>query len=228
MPFEAVIFDMDGVLIASEDYWWEARVEWAAQHGKTWTHDDQRLAMGRNTAEWAEVMKERLHLPEIPLQQVMDEATDLVLQRMEAHLPILPGALEAIETAASRYRVALASGSPIPIIKRVMALTGLDQVFEVMVFGDDQPRGKPFPDVWFAATTQLGVEPTRCVGIEDSSNGVRSLAAAGMTAIAVPSPGFALPEEIVALADAHLASLEEFDLALLERLERDKGLREED
>ena len=224
MPFEAVIFDMDGVIVASEDYWWESRVEWAAQHGKTWTHADQRLAMGRNTAEWAEVMRERLNLPEIPLEQVMSEMLGLVLARMEAHLPILPGALEAVQTAASRYRVALASGSPIPIIKRVMELTGLDQVFEVMVYGDEQPRGKPHPDIWLEVTRQLGVDATRCVGIEDSSNGVRSLVAAGMTVIAVPSPGFALPAEITALADVNLTSLEQFDLALLERLETKKGL----
>jgi HAD superfamily hydrolase (TIGR01509 family) len=227
MPFEAVIFDMDGVIVASEDYWWESRVEWAAKHGKTWTHDDQRLAMGRNTAEWAAVMQERLHLPEIPLQQIMDEMTALVVARMEAQLPLLPGAVEAVQLAASRYRVALASGSPIPIIKRVMALTGLDQIFEVMVYGDDQPRGKPHPDIWLAACNALGVEPARCVGIEDSSNGVRSLVAAGMTAIAAPSPGFPLPDEIVALADAHLPSLQAFDLALLERLERAKGLRDD-
>ena len=224
MPFEAVIFDMDGVIVASEEYWWESRVEWAAKHGKPWTHDDQRLAMGRNTAEWAEVMRERLDLPDIPLEQVMSEMMALVLARMEAHLPILPGALEAVHTAASRYRVALASGSPIPIIKRVMELTGLDQMFEVMVYGDDQPRGKPHPDIWLETTRQLGVDPRRCAGIEDSSNGVRSLVAAGMTVIAVPSPGFALPQEIVAMADAHLDSLTVFSLELLERLEAEKGL----
>jgi HAD superfamily hydrolase (TIGR01509 family) len=224
MPFDAVIFDMDGVIVASEDYWWESRVEWAAKLGKTWTPEDQRHAMGRNTAEWAEVMKERLNLPEMPLEQVMSEVTGLVLGRLEAHLPVLPGALEAVQTAASRYRVGLASGSPIPVIKRVMALTGLDQVFEVMVYGDDQPRGKPHPDIWLEATRQLGVDPARCVGIEDSSNGVRSLVAAGMTVIAVPSPGFALPDEIVALSDAHLDSLTEFSLDLLGDLEAKKGL----
>ncbi len=224
MPFEAIIFDMDGVIVASEDYWWESRVEWAAKLGKTWTHDDQRLAMGRNTAEWAEVMRERLDLPDMPLEQVMSEVMALVLARLEAHLPVLPGALEAVHTAAARYRVALASGSPIPIIKRVMELTALDQVFEVMVYGDDQPRGKPYPDIWLEATRQLGVDPIRCVGIEDSSNGVRSLVAAGMTTIAVPSLSFPLPQAIVDMADVHLASLEQFDLALLARLEERKGL----
>ena len=82
--------------------------------------EDQRHAMGRNTAEWAEVMKERLDLDAMPLDEIMSEVMALVLERLEANLPVLPGALEAVQTAASRYRVGLASGSPIPVIKRVM------------------------------------------------------------------------------------------------------------
>src|SRR5688572_14865105 len=100
MPFEAVIFDMDGIIVASEDYWLESRVEWAAKLGKTWTQEDQRHAMGRNTAEWATVMKERLHLDDMPLEQIMSEVMALVLGRLEAHLPVLPGALEAVQIAA--------------------------------------------------------------------------------------------------------------------------------
>jgi beta-phosphoglucomutase-like phosphatase (HAD superfamily) len=167
MPIEAVIFDMDGVIIASEDYWWESRVEWATALGKTWTHDDQRASMGRNTVEWAEVMRDRLQLDGMPLPQIMADVTGLVVRRIEAHLPVLPGALEAVLTAASRYRVALASGSPTAVIQKVMTLTGLDKIFEVMVFGDDMPRGKPFPDIYLEAARQLGVEPIHCVGIED-------------------------------------------------------------
>lgn len=224
MPIEAVIFDMDGIIVASEEYWWQSRVEWAAKLGKPWTHEDQRHAMGRNTAEWAAVMQERLHVPEIPLEQIMAEMIELVAAKLEANLPVLPGALEAVQLAAAHYPVGLASGSPIPIIRRVMQLTGLDSVFQVMVYGDDQPHGKPHPDIWFEAARQLGVDPTKCVGIEDSSNGVRSLVAAGMIAIAVPSPGFALPQDILDMADVTLDTLEQFDLPLLERLAAQRGL----
>jgi mannitol-1-/sugar-/sorbitol-6-/2-deoxyglucose-6-phosphatase len=150
---------------------------------------------------------------------VMDEVMALVLARLEARLPVLPGALEAVRLAATRYPVALASGSPIPIIKRVMELTGLDKVFQAMVYGDDQPRGKPHPDVYLETARLLGVSPERCVGIEDSINGIRSLHAAGMKIIAVPSPSFPLPDEIRALADVQLESLEDFSVTLLDALD---------
>lgn len=219
MPIEAVIFDMDGVLVASEDYWLESRVEWAGRLGKPWTDDDQRACMGRNTVEWAEVMRERLHLSEMSLDQIMSEVTGLVLQRMDAHLPVLPGAIEAVHRAASAYRVALASGSPTAVIRHVTELTGLDQVFEVMVFGDDMARGKPHPDIYLETARRLGVAPERCAGIEDSGNGVRSLRAANMIVIAVPSPGFPLAPDVLALADVELPSLEALTLDLLRSLD---------
>ncbi len=218
MPIDAVIFDMDGVIVASEDYWWESRVEWTGAHGKTWTPDDQRHCMGRNTVEWAEVMQERLLLSDVPIPTIMRDVTTLVLNRLDTHLPVLPGAVEAVREAATHYRVALASGSPTAVIQRVTALTGLDRVFEVMVFGDDMTRGKPHPDIYLKAAELLGVEPAHCLGVEDSSNGVRSLHAAGMYALAVPSPGFPLPDDIVQMADVNLVSLTEFSVELVEEM----------
>jgi mannitol-1-/sugar-/sorbitol-6-/2-deoxyglucose-6-phosphatase len=219
MPIEAVIFDMDGVIVASEDYWLESRVEYVGSLGKTWTDDDQRACMGVNTIEWGHLMKQRQSL-EPSVDTIMDEVKGRVISRLEARLPVLPGAVEAVHTAASKFRVGLASGSPTAVIKRVTELTGLDKVFEVMVFGDDMERGKPNPDIYWEAARQLGVEPANCVGIEDSSNGVRALKAAGMKIIAVPSPGFALSPEIVAMADVHLSSLEQFSVELVEGLGR--------
>lgn len=217
MPIDAVIFDMDGVIIASEDYWWESRCEWVESLGKTWTDTDQRDCMGRNTVEWAQVMKDRLGL-DTPLEEVIEQVRSRIVARLEARLPVLPGAVEAVHTAASKYPVALASGSPTIVIQRVMALTGLDRVFKVMIFGDDMARGKPHPDIYLETARLLGVDPTHCVGIEDSGNGIRSLKAAGMYAIAVPSPGFTLPPDILSMADMHLPSLESFSLDLLDSL----------
>ena len=218
MPLEAVIFDMDGVLVASEDYWLEARIEWAGNLGKSWTDDDQRACMGRNTIEWAEVMRERLELGDMPLDRIMTDVTGLVLKRLDAHLPVLPGAVEAVHRAASAYRVALASGSPTAVIRHVTQATGLDKVFEVMVFGDDMARGKPHPDIYLEAARQLGVAPEHCAGIEDSGNGVRALHAAGMIVIAAPSPNFPLAPDVLALADVQIASLDELTLDLLQSL----------
>ena len=104
-----------------------------------------------------------------------------------------------------------------------MRLTGLDQVFEVLIYGDDIPNGKPAPDIYLEALRQLGVAPQNAVGIEDSANGVRALKAAGMYAIAAPSPGFALPDEVQQMADVVISSLEEFSLAMVREIGGEKS-----
>lgn len=223
MPIEAVIFDMDGVLVDSEVYWDKARVEYAGDRGKAWTDEFQRLAMGRSTVGWARVMQEKLAL---------DESTDVIIAEMKARvialyetrMPTRPGALESVALMNEHFRVGLASGSPTEIIKAVLRITGLDQIFEVMIYGDDVPRGKPAPDIYFEALKQLAVSPAVSLGIEDSANGLRSLKAAGMAAVAAPSPDFPLPEDALKLADAHISSLEDFNLELIRQIERTRRL----
>lgn len=218
MPIQAVIFDMDGVLVDSEEYWWQSRVEFANKIGKHWSFDDQRAAMGRNTVEWAQVMQERLQT-DVPLFEIIDQVRGGVIARLEARLPVLPGALASVHIAASAYRIALASGSPKLVIDKVMSLTGLDRVFEHIVYADDMPHGKPAPDVYLETARLLGLEPSDCIGIEDSANGLRALKAAGMYVIAVPSPGFPLMDDMLALADRVLPSLEAFSIELVRDIE---------
>ncbi len=217
MPIEAVIFDMDGVIVDSEEYWWQSRVEFAQKRGKVWSFDDQRTAMGRSTIEWARVMQERLQL-DLSLEAIMQEVIAGVNARLEARLPVLPGAVEAAQASAAAYPVALASGSPTSVIKEVMRLTGLDQVFRITVYGDDMQHGKPDPEIYLTTAQKLGIDPARCVGIEDSGNGLRALHAAGMHAIAVPSPGFPLSDDMVALADVTLNSLTEFSIETVQQI----------
>jgi HAD superfamily hydrolase (TIGR01509 family) len=210
---------MDGVLVDSEVYWAQARREFAHDLGLTWTNDDHHSVVGRNTIEWARVMQDRLKLHDT---MSIDDVIDNMINRMKAHyealLPVRPGALEAVRLAAQHYRVGLASGSPTPLIQHVTRLTGLDQIFEVMVFGDDIPRGKPAPDIYLEALRQLGVDPSNAVGIEDSANGIRSLKAAGMYVIAAPSPEFPLSDDILALANHKIDTLEDFSLELVQHL----------
>lgn len=219
MPIETVIFDMDGVIVDSEVYWFKSRQEFARDLGLNWTDEDQRHAMGRNTIEWAEVMQHRLGI-DWALERIMENMIGRVNAHYDEHLPLRPGAVEAVKLAGANFRLGLASGSPTSIIKHVTALTGLDQVFEVMVFGDDIPNGKPSPDIYLEALRQLGMPANTALGIEDSGNGIRSLKAAGMKAIAAPSPDFQLSEEILTLADIKIDSLEEFSLALVESIAR--------
>ena len=212
MPIKAVIFDMDGVLIASEDIWLETRNDFAAERGKQLTEADHRACMGVNTVEWAATVKERLALDDMTIPQIIEDIVGRIVASYDRHLPVLPNAAESIKLAAQEYRVALASGSPTPVIKEVTKLMGVNSLFETMVFGDDMERGKPNPDIYLETARRLNLDPADCVGIEDSSNGVRALKAAGMYAIAVPSPGFPLPAEVVEMADLNLATLTEFSL----------------
>lgn len=221
MPIEAVIFDMDGVIVDSEVYWLQARQAFAETHAKTWTMDDQRVAMGRNTVEWARVMQERLQL-DLTIDTIIADMKGRLIEQYEQRLPLLPGAIEAVQTAASAYPVALASGSPVDIIDYVMQRTGLDKVFQYVVYADDMPNGKPAPDVYLHTAQLLGVAPNVCVGIEDSPNGLRSLHAAGMRVIAVPSPDFPLADDVAALADFALPSLTGFSLDLVRGLDTQK------
>ena len=223
MPIEAVVFDMDGVLVDSEVYWDKARVEFASDRGKVWTDDFQRLAMGRSTVGWARVMQEKLALDE-SIAEIIAEMKARVIAHYEARMPTRPGALESVAHMKRHFRVGLASGSPTDIIKAVLRITELDQIFEVMIYGDEVPRGKPRPrHIYLEALAQLGVAPAVSLGIEDSANGLRALKAAGMFSVAAPSPDFPLPADVLKLADAHISTLEDFTVDLVRQIERERS-----
>lgn len=218
MPIQAIIYDMDGVLVDSEVYWAKSRVEFAQDRNKDWTDDHQRLAMGQSTVGWATVMKDKLNLSD-SIDDIIAEMKQRVIANYEIRMPTRPGAIESVKHMKQHFRVGLASGSPTEIIKAVLRITELDQIFEVMIYGDNIPKGKPAPDIYQEAMKQLGVTPDVTVGIEDSSNGIRSLKAAGMFAVAAPSPDFSLSDEILAMADAHITTLEDFNIDLIRKIE---------
>lgn len=217
MPVEAVIYDMDGVLVDSEVYWFNARVQVAASVGKQWTEDDQRHTMGRSTVGWAEEMQTRLVL-DWAIDDIISETKRRVIAQYEQKMPARIGAIESVHMLAKHYRVALASGSPTDIIQSVMSLTGLDKIFEVVVYGDSIPRGKPHPDIYLAACERLGISPAYAVGVEDSPSGIKSVRAAGMSCIAAPSQAFPLQPDIQALAQREISSLEQLTVALIQSL----------
>ena len=219
---KAVIFDMDGVLVDSEVYWDKSRVEFAQDRGKVWTDEFQRLAMGQSTIGWAQVMKDKLSLDET-IDEIIIEMKQRVIAHYEKRMPTRPGAIESVKHMKEHFRVGLASGSPTEIIKAVLRITGLDQIFEVMIYGDNIPNGKPAPDIYQEAMKQLGVTPDVTVGIEDSSNGIRSLKNAGMFAVAAPSPDFPLSDDILAMVDAHITTLEDFNIDLIHKIETESS-----
>jgi HAD superfamily hydrolase (TIGR01509 family) len=205
---EAVVFDLDGVLVQTEELWDEVRSGLAQERGARYDDEAQRAMMGMSSLEWSEYMHSELGLPESP-----EEISDEVVRRMEARyrerLPLIAGAREAVERLAERWPLGVASSSNRPLIDAVLELSGLGGFFAATVSSEEVPRGKPAPDVYLEAAGQLGVDAERCAAIEDSHSGIRSAKAAGMRVIAIPNPTFPPDQEALAEADVVLDSLGE-------------------
>lgn len=214
---EAVIFDMDGLLVDSEPVWDAARRWMAQEAGKTWTPEDHRAVMGVSTQEWVEYMIDRLELT-LPPQEVEERIVGRMVQMYRAGIPYLPGAVEAVDLVVGRFRTALASGSHRRLIEAVTADAAMEGKFQVIVASDDVGSGKPAPDVYLAAAERLGVKAADCACIEDSGNGILAGVRAGMRVIAVPDPRFAPRPEVLGQAHLVLGSLVELSVERIERL----------
>ena len=218
---QAVVFDMDGILVDSEVLWRMVREEFAANNGMTWSAEDQESTMGCITRMWSRIMVERLDLKQrlgMDDAAIAREIKGRLLAKYKQHLPEREGAIEAVRIAAEKYKVALASGSPNELAEYVMKTTGLDELFLATMYGDDVAHGKPAPDIYLEVLKKIGVAPEHAVGVEDSGNGIRSLKAAGMGIIAAPGPEFPLTAEVLALADVHIQEMTEFSVELVERV----------
>lgn len=208
MNVAAVIFDLDGVLLDSEGVWSAARKEVALEHGGSWPADAQRAMMGMSSIEWSSYMHDELGVALAP-QQISETVVARLEQLYRQHLPLLPGAREAVIELAAVWQLGLASSANRPIIDLVLHLAGLTGSFAAAVSSEEVEHGKPAPDVYLEAARRVGVSATDCVAVEDSSNGVRSATAAGMAVIAVPNREFPPSEDALALADEVLDSLAE-------------------
>ena len=198
---EAVVFDMDGVLIDSEPVWERVRRKLVADRGGQWAQDAQDRLMGMSTAEWSAYMSEDLGM-RLPPRQVAELVIAAVAAEYRAYLPLLPGAVEAVRELSARWPLAIASSAPKSLIEAVLDDSGLRSAFAAAVSSEEVPHGKPAPDVYLAAAERLGVPPTACAAVEDSANGLRSAAAAGLAVIAVPRPEY--PPAADALDQARL------------------------
>ncbi|HZD38706.1 MAG TPA: HAD family phosphatase [Actinomycetes bacterium] len=213
----AVAFDLDGVLIDSEPVWEEVRRAYVAEHGGRWRPDSQGRLMGMSTPEWAGYLSRELGV-ERPPEVVAGEVLDRMAERYRQGPPLLPGALEAVGRLAGRWPLGLASSSSRGLIDLVLEASGLAGRFAVTLSTEEVARGKPAPDAYLEVAARLGVDPGGCAAVEDSSNGVRSAAAAGMRVIAIPSRRYPLDEDAAARAAAVLDRLDELAPATVEAL----------
>lgn len=215
---EAIIFDMDGLLVDSEPVWDKARQGMAEEAGKDWNKDDHQAVMGVSTQAWADYMIKRLELNLSP-QEVQDQIIARMIQLYQAGIPYFPGAVEAVQMAARHYPTALASGSHPALIKVVTADAAMRGQFQVILSADEVRAGKPAPDVYLETAQRLGVKPENCVCLEDSGNGIMAGHRAGMKVIAIPDPRFPPAPEKLNLANVILPSLAAFSIELIHQLE---------
>jgi HAD superfamily hydrolase (TIGR01509 family) len=216
---KAAVFDLDGVLIDSEETWSRVRAAVVARHGGHWAEDDQRNVMGDNSRQWAAYIKRKWNLP-IGEEEIIHEVLDMMIASYERELVVLPGAREAVALLGARYPLAVASSSPLALIPVALRLAGLADQFQVVVSSDEVEHGKPAPDVYLLAADRLSVAPGDCLAIEDSSNGIRAAVAAGMTTIAVPNAAYPPDPDALARAALVLPSLQALSPAVVDRLSR--------
>jgi HAD superfamily hydrolase (TIGR01509 family) len=211
---EAVVFDMDGVLIASEEVWDAIREVYVRERGGRYDDEVQRAMMGMSSVEWTRYLHETAGVPDEP-DAINAEVVRRMLESYREHLPLIPGAAEAVKRLAERYPLGLASSSNRPLIDAVLEVAGLTQYFKVTVSSEEVPRGKPAPDVYLEAARRLGVPPEHCAAVEDSHGGIRAAKAAGMFVIAFPNPTYPPDEESLAQADVVIRSLDELTPELI-------------
>jgi beta-phosphoglucomutase-like phosphatase (HAD superfamily) len=210
--FDAVLFDMDGVLVDSEPWWNDVRVAFAAAHGRPWTPEDQALCMGGNSHEWAQVMQERLGLHELDADAIEAAVVAGVVGRYRANpAPIIGDAPAQVRRIARDRPAAIASSSHRDVIAAAVEALGLREIMDAIVSSDEVPAGKPAPDVYLLAAARLGLPPARCLVVEDSINGVRAGRAAGMTVVLVPNLSVPAPAAAHDLADHVVESLAALD-----------------
>jgi HAD superfamily hydrolase (TIGR01509 family) len=207
----AVVFDMDGVLVDSEPLWMRARKDLVAVAGGRWRAEAETAMMGISSDRWSAYMRDRLDMQSYPAEQIRAEVIGRMIDLYREHVPLLPGARAAVEAMASRWPLAVASGSDRVLLDTVLASTGLAQHFVATVAGDEVTEGKPEPMIYEEVCRRLGAGPEHCVAIEDSGAGIVSALAAGTKVVAVPRPGFQPQPEILARATVVLPDLTVLD-----------------
>jgi HAD superfamily hydrolase (TIGR01509 family) len=186
--FDAVVFDLDGVLVDAEIWWDEVRIDFARRHGRTWTEADRAAIMGANSFGWSTLMRDRLDLAELPREQIESEVVRAMVERYRVEgAPRIPGAVETVERVAGEVPVAVASSGHPDVIAAALESLGIGPLFGAVVSSDEVPTGKPAPDVYLLAAARLGVAPETCLVVEDSLNGVLAGRAAGMFVVLVPN-----------------------------------------
>jgi mannitol-1-/sugar-/sorbitol-6-/2-deoxyglucose-6-phosphatase len=219
---EAVVLDMDGLLIDTEPVWRAAQSAVFAGIGIALRESDLLDSTGQPIEELIPVWRRRSPAPDPAGPELTDaELTDLIIDRVIAHVMAegrpMPGVTAAIALfERCGLRLAIASSSPLRLIDAVCDRLGLARI-TVRCSARQEARGKPAPDVYLTAARRLGVAAAACLALEDSPNGIASARSAGMRCVAVPDP-LLTGDPSYGRADLVLPSLKSLDEPALRRL----------
>jgi HAD superfamily hydrolase (TIGR01509 family) len=218
-----VVFDLDGVLVESEHLWEENWTLHAAANDYAWQPADTATVQGMSVPEWSTYMAERIGRG--APREIAEAVIDGMIGALHGgRVELLPGAPEMV-AAAARVPIAVASSAPRRLIAAVLEFTGLLPHFTAFVSSEEVARGKPSPDVYLEAARRIGVPATACAGVEDSSNGIRAAAAAGMTVVAIPNPVYPPRPDALALCAKIAASPDDARRFLVEQLDAPEAVR---
>ncbi len=222
----AVVFDLDGVLLDSEQLWDEVRREVVVRHGGRWNPEATSAMQGMSSTEWSRYLRDELGL-DLGLDETVDLVVGALLARYAQHLPLLPGAVDCVRRLGRRWDLGLASSSNRVVIDEVLTLAGLRDAFRVTLSSEEVARGKPAPDVYLEAVRRLGYPPDRCVAVEDAANGIRSAVAAGLAVVAVPNRHYPPPESVLRHAMLVFDGLDHLTEESVEAAEGSRRVRRE-
>ena len=211
---EAVVFDLDGVLLQSEEVWDAVRERYVREAGGRYDEEVQRAMMGMSAPEWSRYLHEEADVRQDP-EDINRDVVERMLEAYRSELPLLPGAVEAVRRTAESFPLGLASSSNREVFEAVLDLAGIVDCFGATVSSEEVARGKPAPDVYLEAARRLGVEPERCTAVEDSHAGIRSAKSAGMRVVAIPNASYPPDDEALELADGVVGSLDELTVSVL-------------
>jgi HAD superfamily hydrolase (TIGR01509 family) len=210
----AVVFDLDGVLLQSEEVWDAVRERYVRKAGGRYDEEVQRAMMGMSAPEWSRYLHGEAGVRADP-EDINRDVVERMLEAYRRELPLLPGAVEAVRRTAESFPLGLASSSNREVFEAVLDLAGIADCFSATVSSEEVARGKPAPDVYLEAARRLGVEPERCAAVEDSHTGIRSAKSAGMRVVAIPNASYPPDDEALELADAVVRSLDDLTLSVL-------------
>lgn len=215
MP-DAVIFDLDGVLTDSEHLWNLAKEAVVRETYGTWREEAPVAMLGMSSPEWSSYLHEELGVP-LPPPEINRRVVARMVELYREHNPVFPDAPESVRAIAARWPVGLASSSNREVIDLFLDVSGLADVFATTVSSEEVARGKPSPDVYLEAARRIDVPPTGCVAVEDSSNGMRSAAAARMTIVAIPNRDYPPAGDALALATVTVTEIAQVTPDLIEQ-----------